>query len=145
MTLPTESARRRALSSIILVIASTLIEGIFGALMIDSVSATSFEGECAAEVEFVGEPSGSSAGAEGAEAAAAAFAALAPDFAAEPSAFAEGMIALAPPGFTTLAGGPAGGDWCLIANVSVGAATNGFALAIGATIAAGAGFSLREK
>ena len=55
------------------------------------------------------------------------------------------MIALATPGFTTLAGGPAGIAWCLIAKVSVGAATNDFPFAVGATTADVAGFSLREK
>src|SRR5689334_3325082 len=101
MASPTESARRRALSSIILVSASTLIDGILGAARRSGSDSGALAGASTCAACFASWGGLSSFGVDAGGAAAG----VAPE-----AGFAEGTIWLATPGFTTLAGGPAGAE-----------------------------------
>src|SRR5450432_611041 len=109
------------------VIASTLSEGSAGAANSASASA-GFPATCVACFASAGGPSSCGAGVVAVGGTAAALAAAPSDFAADPSDLELGTIAVVTPGFTTLAGGPAGAESCLTASVSVGAATICFGL-----------------
>jgi hypothetical protein len=119
MALPAESARRRALSSIIFVIALTLIVGIGGAAIRSGSDA--FAEACVACFASDGGPSSAFADAA-VDVAAAGAAGVLPD----------GMIGDVTPGLTTLAGGPEGATSRLTASVFGAAATSGFTGLVGA-------------